>query len=136
LCDGDGGWKTSDIRPSSSYTNRIKKQLLQEIGLDWSEAVNYTLDHYYPIVDGGHPSDPLNLVLQLWHEESQGYDIGAKTKDKLEVKVGKLLCEGKMTLQDVPDCFDDWISCYVANIGELPKFDPKKLGGVEEEEIQ
>ena len=84
------GW-TATVRPSTSYTNGVKLKLMREQGLAASEAFRYELDHYVPLALGGHPRDPRNLWLQLWDGE-----WGARTKDRLEVKMKTLVCAGHL----------------------------------------
>lgn len=54
---------TNTVRPTTSYTNKMKGQLLDHAGIDRSLAHEYTLDHIIPLALGGHPSDPDNLQL-------------------------------------------------------------------------
>ena len=124
---------TKTVRPSTSVTNKIKKESMKQYGYTDSMS-NYELDHFYPITDSGHPSSPQNLWPQVWHLEVDGYDVGARTKDRLEVAYNKLLCSGKVKLESVPLCFNEWVSCYKQFVGPLPKYDEKKLGGIDDEE--
>lgn len=101
------GW-TASVRPSSSYTNAVKLKLLREAGLPAAEAANYELDHLVPLAVGGHPRDPNNLWLQPWNGE-----WGAKTKDRLERKLQKLVCSGQLLLADAQSAVrTDWIRAY------------------------
>lgn len=95
------GW-TATVRPPVSYTDRIKKGLLKD-----KDASLYELDHLVPLAVGGNPTDPKNLALQSWEGPT-----GAKVKDKVEVKVQKAVCAGKMTLAQGQACFiNDWSKC-------------------------
>jgi hypothetical protein len=97
------GW-TASVRPSLYYTNKIKRLRLRDIGLPWVAAKRYELDHVIPLTLGGAPRDPANLSLQLWPE--------ARVKDKLEVKLNRLVCSGKMPLSDAQACIHtDWRAC-------------------------
>lgn len=101
------GW-TASVRPSSSYTNAVKLKLLREAGLPASDAASYELDHFVPLAVGGHPRDPNNLWLQPWDGE-----WGAKTKDRLERKLQKLVCAGQLSLADAQSAVrTDWIRAY------------------------
>ena len=91
------GW-TDTIRPSTSYTNALKAKHQRDQGLPASDATTYELDHFIPLALGGHPRKPENLWLQLWAGER-----GARTKDRLEVKLKTLVCKGQLSLQQPRD---------------------------------
>lgn len=100
---------TKTVRPSTSYTNGIKRKLMREQGLDPVRIREFELDHKEPLTLGGHPRNIHNLMLQPW----EGPD-GAKVKDKLEVKLSHMVCAGKITLADAQACiWDDWQACAV-----------------------
>jgi hypothetical protein len=100
------GW-TKTVRPSVSYTSRIKKQLLVAQGKTWVDRSGYELDHWMPIELGGHPHDPGNLVLQPW----LGAD-GAHKKDVVETRMKRLVCVKRVTLAAAQKCMhNDWRSC-------------------------
>lgn len=99
---------TKTARPSSSYTNGIKKRLLRERGLDYeAHKANYELDHIINLSVGGHPRNPKNLMLQPWNGQH-----GARKKDKLEVRLQKMVCRGQITLKEAQSCiWNDWVAC-------------------------
>ncbi|CAB4134680.1 hypothetical protein UFOVP274_37 [uncultured Caudovirales phage] len=98
------GW-TKTVRPPVSYTNKIKKQLLQKEGL--TDASAYELDHVVPLALGGHPSSPKNLRLQPW----DGPD-GAHAKDVMEARMHRLVCSGLVTLKEARHCMATrWQDC-------------------------
>ena len=75
------GW-TKTIRPSVSYTNRVKREML---GLAHSVDMRaFELDHFIPLELGGHPTDRRNLWPQPW-----GGKCGAHTKDAMD-RVGRV----------------------------------------------
>ena len=105
------GW-TATVRPSTSYTytNGLKAKLLGDRGLPSSDAAEYELDHLIPLALGGHPRKPENQ--NLWLQPWDG-TWGAKTKDRLEVKLKTLVCRGKLTLQSGRDAVArDWIAAF------------------------
>jgi hypothetical protein len=106
---------TRTVRPSSSYTNGIKKRLLREKGMDFDvDKSSYELDHIIPLALGGHPRNLHNLTLQPW----EGGD-GAKRKDRLEVKLQCLVCSGAVALTDAREAiYADWKAAY-ANYGRM-----------------
>lgn len=99
------GW-TKTIRPPTSYTNKLKRQLVEATAAN--DAVeDYELDHVIPLAVGGHPSDIGNLKLQLW----DGLD-GAHAKDVVEVRMKRRVCAGKISLSDARMCFTQgWQTC-------------------------
>ena len=86
------GW-TRRIRPSSSYTNRVKIVQMRELNMV-GDANNYHEDHLVPLCVGGHPRDQRNLrpqpVKGRWT---------AAVKDQFEASVCRAVCRGDMTPQ-------------------------------------
>lgn len=100
------GW-TKTIRPSSSYTNRLKSQQMVELGLTGNPS-EYEEDHIISLELGGHPSDPKNLWPQAW-----GGDWGAHRKDVLETHLKHQVCKGVITLSEAQGAIaNDWIAAY------------------------
>ncbi len=98
---------TKTVRPSTSYTNGVKKKLLREAGIDEAEIGQYELDHIIPLGVGGHPRKLSNLMLQGWDGED-----GANKKDGLERKLHNMVCAGKIALADAQYCIaEDWGAC-------------------------
>jgi hypothetical protein len=104
---------TKQVRPATSYTNGVKKILMRRQGLELSTIHDYELDHLIPLALGGHPRNPTNLMLQPWEGAA-----GAKVKDKLEVRLQKAVCKGKIPLRDAQKCIaENWISCAASHPG-------------------
>ena len=82
------GW-TRTIRPSVSYTHRIKLEMLQ-LGQNQND---YELDHFIPLELGGHPTDKRNLWPQPWKGA-----CGARKKDVMENALHRKVCDRQMTL--------------------------------------
>ena len=97
------------MRPSTSYTNGIKKRFLSEQGMAFdAERSSYELDHIIPLALGGHPRNLHNLTLQPWEGPN-----GAKRKDRLEVKLQCLVCGGDVALKEAQDAiWSDWQAAY------------------------
>jgi hypothetical protein len=107
------GW-TKTVRPPVSYTNAIKKKLMEDAGIEWSHASELELDHRLPIEDGGSPTDPANLWLQTWAPESPwpGIESGAHLKDAVETRLKRLICTGHIELREAQACiWNDWRAC-------------------------
>jgi hypothetical protein len=100
---------SSKIRPSSSYTNKLKKQQIIEYGYSEVDTKHYEEDHRVPLSVAGNPTDPHNL----WPEPWVGDKYSAKEKDKIETAVHRLLCSGKITLKQAQHVFlGDWTIEY------------------------
>lgn len=96
---------TKSVRPSTTYTNGVKRKLLRESGQQPEDAALYELDHIVPLAIGGHPRSLDNLMLQLWPE--------AKRKDRIEVKLQCLVCSGQVPLaQAQQEIYSDWRAAY------------------------
>ena len=94
------GW-TASIRPPVSYTNRIKKQRMHEMGLPLELIGDFQLDHKLPLSLGGSPDDPRNLILQD-QDEAEG-------KDAVERCLPAAVCSGAISLSDAQQAiWRDW----------------------------
>jgi hypothetical protein len=99
---------TSSVRPSTSFTNGVKRKLLREAGLAPDAVTAYELDHRIPLALGGHPRALANLQLQRW----DGPD-SAKSKDRLEKRLQNLVCAGSVPLDDARAAiYWDWPAAY------------------------
>lgn len=100
---------TRTVRPSSTYTNAIKRRFMREKGLDFdTDKGSLELDHIIPLALGGHPRNLQSLMLQPW----EGHE-GAKRKDRLEVKLQCLVCSGAVPLDVAQDAiWSDWKLAY------------------------
>lgn len=98
---------TKTVRPSTTYTNGVKKKLLRDAGIDESAMSQYELDHIIPLAIGGHPRKLSNLMLQPWEGED-----GAYKKDGLERRLQDMVCAGSISLVDAQNCIaEDWVAC-------------------------
>ena len=86
---------TRTVRPSTTYTNGVKRKLMREAGIDASREGDFELDHVVPLALGGSPRALENLMLQPWEGEE-----GAKKKDKLEARLHKCVCVGALDLRE------------------------------------
>ena len=104
------GW-TATIRPTVSYTNKLKDTQLQttykSYTLTWGEKASaYEEDHLISLQLGGDPSDPKNL----WPEPYAGNN--ARKKDVTETALKRLVCDGTLKLKDAQQAILDWPSAY------------------------
>lgn len=98
---------TARVRPSSSYTNRLKLKQMKAAGLKGT-AKDYEEDHLIPLALGGDPVSSDNL----WPQPLVGAD-DANNKDRLETKLHSLVCSGKVPLKQAQDeISSDWHKAY------------------------
>jgi hydrogenase maturation factor HypF (carbamoyltransferase family) len=88
------GW-TASIRPSVSYTSKVKRSMLNEgiksgIYKPTAKMSDFVLDHVLSLGIGGAPKDRKNLILQ---SISDGL-----AKDKIEALVRHRVCSGRISL--------------------------------------
>ena len=86
---------TDTVRPSTSYTNKIKAQQITVYGYTDTDLSHYEEDHLISLQLGGSPVDPRNL----WPQPYEG-TCGARIKDKIEGRLKRLVCNGTITLQE------------------------------------
>ena len=110
---------TATIRPSVSYTNKIKQQEISVGGAYYSESVvfgndlgNYELDHLISLELGGNPTD----VKNLWMQPYDGNN--AHKKDALETTLKRLVCAGNITLRNAQKAIaKNWVKAYNEYVG-------------------
>lgn len=106
ICDPN--WHTSAIRPSSSYSRKLKQQQIDALGLPGTSA-DYEEDHLIPLELGGHPTDPDNL----WPEAYEPRP-GAYQKDGVERYLHNEVCTGNLSLRDAQrEISEDWYEVYL-----------------------
>ncbi|MFF4249840.1 hypothetical protein ACFY1L_01355 [Streptomyces sp. NPDC001663] len=97
------GW-TATVRPPTSYTNALKVKQIAEYGYSDTSTADYEEDHQVPLELGGAPRDEKNL----WPEPRYG-DETASSKDSVENKLKKAVCNGTVTLDDARSAIaTDW----------------------------
>lgn len=99
---------TKKVRPSTSYTNKLKREQIETYGYDDKDMSHYEEDHLISLQLGGSPDDQRNLWPQLYEGT-----CGARIKDKIEGKLKRLVCAGKITLEEAQHAIaTDWIEAY------------------------
>ena len=105
------GW-TSTVRPSSSFTYRLKVRQMSAWGIFGSTRTTEE-DHLISLELGGAPSDSRNL----WPE------LGGipNPKDRLENHLKSLVCSGQLGLGRAQRMIaTDWVSAYRQAFGQNP----------------
>jgi hypothetical protein len=121
------GW-TATVRPSTSFSQGLKRLMLTRAGLDPGDAMVYELDHFVPQALGGHPRSTDNLWLQRWDG-----NWNAPTKDRLEKKLQVMVCAGKLALSRARAAIQSgWRAAYRKYVGGSPTV--SALGIDEQEE--
>lgn len=90
------GYSTS-IRPSTTYTNRLKVQQIAQYGYDDTSTADYEEDHFIPLSLGGNPTDPNNL----WPEPRYATGtsgLSSTDKDTVEYKLYRAVCNHQVNL--------------------------------------
>lgn len=94
-------------------TTTEKKQVFTEYGIPWSKHKNYEVDHFISLELGG-SNDIKNLWPEPLHYQAINFDLGAKSKDKVEDLLHHKVCKGQLTLQEAQDIIKtNWANYYI-----------------------
>jgi len=116
LCADENGNKihtTDEKRPTTAYTTGVKVKQLKAWGYTDKVKGHYEEDHLISLELGGDDSDERNL----WPQPYAG-TWGAKTKDTLELELGRRICLHRgdtnfLTLAQARKIVaGDWITAY------------------------
>lgn len=103
------GW-TATVRPPTSYTSKLKIEMIAQYGYSDTDPSHYELDHDDSIELGGHPTDPKNLWPQKYPQ--------AHDKDKVENELHREVCNGTITLKEAQRIIStDWLSFFNKKLG-------------------
>jgi hypothetical protein len=109
------GYSTKSVRPPEVYTDALKKKQIGEYGYKDTRPATYEEDHLIPLEIGGNPTNPLNLWPERWIGK-----CGAHVKDRLENKLHKLVCAGRLDLHEAQqEIAADWVKAYNRYVGRL-----------------
>lgn len=104
---------SSEVRPPSSETNKIKVMQLMAYGFP-DVMSDYELDHLISLELGGCP----DCVSNLW-PEPYNIAMGAREKDKVENYLHKAVCNGEITLTEAQiEIATDWTAVYYRVYGK------------------
>jgi hypothetical protein len=96
------------VRPPTSYTSPLERQMLIDYGQPGASPANYELDHLISLELGGAPRDPANL----WPEPYAG-DANARQKDVVENYLHAQVCAGALPLSEAQRLIaTDWLGVY------------------------
>jgi hypothetical protein len=110
------GGSTRQYRPSSSYTNALKRQQLIAYGYSDIDPSHYEEDHLVPLEIGGDGKDPRNL----WPEPHEGKN-NSFDKDRVENWLRRQVCTGTMTVGEAQrGITSDWRQ-YLPQVGVAAK---------------
>ncbi len=92
---------SKSVRPPVAVTNKMKRQVMQEYGLEGQDPKLYEGDHLIPISVGGCPGPDrgCDFHAEFWPEPWQGPD-NAHDKDKIEWALQRLVCAEKLPLAE------------------------------------
>ncbi|SRR6266568_65263 len=96
---------TKTIRPPVSYTNRLKREQIQEYGFFDTSTRDFEEDHFISLELGGSADDPKNL----WPEPHGS----PNEKDLVENYLNQQICDHKMTLDEAQkEIITNWYAIY------------------------
>ena len=101
-----GGF-TRRVRPPTSYTTPLKRDLMGRYGLT-GPLSSYELDHLVPLEIGGAPRS----VHNLWPEPNDVHP-GTAEKDRLENRLHDQVCSGRVSLAAAQRVFaQNWLVAW------------------------
>jgi len=101
---------SKSVRRVSDSTRKVVFMLYKD---EDPRKRSYEVDHLISLELGGS-----NDIVNLWPQRYETYPWSAHAKDKLENKMHKLVCEGKLDLPTAQfEIATDWISAYKKYIG-------------------
>lgn len=106
---------TKTVRPPTSVTEPLKRQVMAAYGLAGTPLKDVELDHELPLELGG-ASTVANLWPEPWAETR-----GAHHKDQLENVLHSQVCAGRMELATAQRAItSNWEAAYRSYVGPLP----------------
>jgi len=98
---------TRTVRPPTSYTDPIKRDLVRRYGLT-GPLSSFELDHLVPLAVGGAPRS----IRNLW-PQPRNLHPGAGEKDQLEDRLHTQVCTGSIPLATAQQMFErNWVQAW------------------------
>jgi hypothetical protein len=108
----------------------LRDQAFRKYGIEPHQRGDYQLDHLIPLALGGS-----NSVRNLWPQPHHAPPWGARAKDRLENRLHRLVCAGKLDLKTAQqEIAADWPEAYRRHVGAPPvaKHHPHLTAGEQE----
>jgi hypothetical protein len=92
---------SKSVRPPVAVTNKLKRQVMQEYGMEGQDLATVEGDHIIPISSGGCAGPDVgcdfhaNFFPQLWTGPNNAHD-----KDKIEWALHRMICSGRISLSE------------------------------------
>lgn len=107
-----------------SVNTALKKQVFAAYNIPFEDRADYEVDHFIPLALGGVNTCTDNPTCNLWpepHQKSfpQIAPWGSETKDRLELRLYKMMCAGEISLHDAQVAISgDWEVAYRQYVSE------------------
>jgi hypothetical protein len=102
---------TKEVRNVSKAT---KEKVFKLYKITQHKQGEFEIDHLIPLTIGGN-----NNIKNLWPQSYLTEPWNAHKKDRLENRLRRLICTGKITLQEAQYAIaHDWIAAYIKYIQE------------------
>ncbi len=101
-----------------SVTTALKKSVFAAYNVPFEDRANYEVDHFIPLALGGVNTCTDTPTCNLWPEPHQKSfpeiaPWGSETKDRLELRLYKMMCAGQISLHDAQVAIStDWEVAY------------------------
>jgi hypothetical protein len=101
-----------------SVNTALKKKVFAAYNVPFEDRANYEVDHFIPLALGGVNTCTDVPTCNLWPEPHQKSFAeiapwGSETKDRLELRLYKMMCAGEISLHDAQVAIStDWEAAY------------------------